>query len=188
MLIAMVDWCGREQRVPSMDVACERGEERSMFKRMLVPIDGSHSSSAVIPYAAEVAQRFGCRVDLLLVEPPSGAKLPHPEHHHPQPKKRDGEAGALLVGSRTPAHVREANERFVARSVEEFTAIGVEAVGQVVCGDIVDEILRAALELRSDLVAMSTRKLAGFDRRETGSIAEEVMWRSKLPVLMVAQG
>ena len=159
-----------------------------MFKRMLVPIDGSHSSSAVVPYAAQLAQRLACRVDLLLVEPPSGATLPYPERRREQPKKRDSEAGALVVGSKTPAHVREANERYVARHVEEFAAIGVAASGQVVCGDIVDEILRAALDLRSDVVAMSTRKLASFDRRETGSIAEEVMWRSRLPVLMVAQG
>ena len=159
-----------------------------MFKRMLVPIDGSHSSSAVVPYAAGLAQRLECRVDLLLVEPPSGATLPYPEQRRAKQKHADSEAGALVVGSRTPAHVREANERYVARHVEEFTAIGVEASGRVVCGDIVDEMLRAALDQRSDLVAMSTPKLAAFDRRETGSIAEEVMWRSKLPVLMVAQG
>ena len=159
-----------------------------MFKRMLVPIDGSHSSASVVPYAAALAQRLGCRVDLLLVEPTSGPKLPHPEHHRPQPKVRDSEAGALVVGSSTPRHVREANERYVARHVEEFEALGVSADGQVVCGDAVDQILRAALDLRSDVIAMATRKLANFARRETGSIAEEVLWRSKLPVLMIAHG
>jgi len=159
-----------------------------MFNRMLVPIDGSHSSAAVVPYAAELAKRLGCEVDLLLVEPTSGAKLPHPDHHRPQPKIRGGEAGALVVGSTTPAYIREANERYVARHVEEFDALGVKAKGQVVCGDAVDEILRAALDLRSDVIAMATRKLSNFNRRETGSIAEEVLWRSKLPVLLVAHG
>ena len=156
-----------------------------MFKRMLVPIDGSHGSSAVVPYAAQLARSLGCRVDLLLVEPPSGGTLPYPERRRTEPK-RDGEAGTLVVGSRTPAHVREANERYIARHVEEFTSLGVEAAGQVVCGEIVDEILSAALDNRSDVVVMATRKLAGA-RREKGSIAEEVLWRSKLPVLMVAQ-
>ncbi len=159
-----------------------------MFKRMLVPVDGSHSSAAVVPYAAALAQRLDCRVDLVLVEPASGAKLPHPDHHRPQPKIRDSEAGALVVGSRTPRHVREANERYVGRHIEEFEALGVRARGQVVCGDTVEEILRAALDLRSDVIAMATRKMANFARKETGSIAEEVLWRSKLPVLMVAQG
>jgi len=155
---------------------------------MLVPIDGSHASAAVVPYAAALAQRLGCRVDLLLVEPASGATLPHPDHHRPRPKVRDGEAGALAARAGTPRHIREANERYVALRVEEFAALGVEAQGQVVCGDAVDQILHAALELRCDVIAMATRKLANFARKETGSIAEEVLWRSKLPVLMVAHG
>ena len=159
-----------------------------MFKRMLVPIDGSHGSSAIVPYAAQLARSLGCHVDLLLVEPASGATLPFPEQHRPRAKKHGGESGALVVGSKTPAHVREANERYIARHVEEFATLGVEAAGHVVCGDIVDEILAAALDRRSDVVVMATRKLAAFARRETGSIAEEVLWRSKLPVLMVAQG
>jgi nucleotide-binding universal stress UspA family protein len=156
-----------------------------MFKRMLVPIDGSHGSSAVVPYAAQLANDLGCRVDLLLVEPPSGATLPYPERGRSE-DGRDGEAGTLVVGSKTSASVREANERYVARHVEEFQALGVEASGQVVCGEIVDEILSAALDRRSDVVVMATRKLAG-GHREKGSIAEEVLWRSRLPVLMVAQ-
>lgn len=158
-----------------------------MFKRMLVPIDGSHSSAAVVPYAAELAKRLDCRVDLLLVEPTSGAQLPHPEHHRPV-NKRDGESGALVVGTSTPNHIREANERYVQRHIEEFEALNVEASGSVVCGDPVEEILRAALDLRSDAIAMTTRKLANYSRKETGSIAEEVLWRSKLPVLLVAHG
>lgn len=159
-----------------------------MFKRMLVPVDGSHWSAAVVPYAAELAQRLGCRVDLLLVEPTSGAQLPHPEHHRPSEKKRDGEAGALTVGTSTPQYIREANERYVQRHVEEFEALNVEASGSVTCGDAVEAILRAALDLRSDAIAMATRKLANYSRKDAGSIAEEVLWRSKLPVLLVAQG
>jgi len=156
-----------------------------MFNRMLVPIDGSHGSASVVPYAAELAKRLACRVDLLLVEPPEGAKLPHPDHH--RPAKPNG-AAAMVAGTLTPVEVREANERYVRRHVEEFEALGVEADGKVVCGEPVDEILKAALEMRSDVIAMATRKLSNFSKRETGSIAEEVLWRSKLPVLLVAHG
>lgn len=159
-----------------------------MFKRMLVPIDGSHSSATVVPYAAELAQRLGCRVDLLLVEPPAGARLPHPDHHRSQPHQ-NGETGALKLGvSSTPPDVRAANERYVKRHVEEFEAMGVDASGSVVCGDPVKEILRAALECRSDAIAMTTRKMSNYARKDTGSIAEEVLWRSKLPVIVVAHG
>jgi nucleotide-binding universal stress UspA family protein len=163
-----------------------------MYERMLVPIDGSHSSAAVVPPAAELARRLGTRVDIVLVEPPSGARLPHPEHHRPiavRPVEQRGGAGdALVPGTATPQAVRSANERYVQRHVEEFHACGVEAQGMVVCGDAIDEILRAALELRSDVIAMATRKLSNFARYETGSIAEAVLWRSRLPVLLIAHG
>ena len=70
-----------------------------MFKRMLVPIDGSHASASVVPYAADLAQRLGCRVDLLLVEPPQGATMPHPDHH--RPARQNGHAATLVVGTGT---------------------------------------------------------------------------------------
>ncbi|HET6615452.1 MAG TPA: universal stress protein [Dehalococcoidia bacterium] len=157
-----------------------------MFKRMLVPIDGSHGSASVVPYAADLAKRIGCRVDLLLVEPPEGAKLPHPDHHRPH--RENGHVATLVPGTQTTSDVRAANERYVHRHVEEFEALGVEASGKVVCGEPANEILKAALLLRSDVIAMATRKLSNFQQRDTGSIAEEVLWRSKLPVLLVAHG
>lgn len=158
-----------------------------MYERMLVPIDGSHSSAAVVPPAAELARRLGTRVDIVLVEPPGGARLPHPEHHRPI-AQRVFESQVLVPGTATPQAVRAANERYVARHVEEFEVSGVCAEGHVVCGEAVDEILRAALTFRADLIAMTTRKMANFARYETGSIAEEVVWRSRLPVLLIAHG
>lgn len=157
-----------------------------MFKRMLVPIDGSHASASIVPYAAQLALPLGAHVDLLLVEPPDGASLPHPDHH--RPATSDGAASAAVPGTGTLTHVREANERYVARHVEEFEALGVRASGFVACGEPVEEILAAALDHRSDVIAMASRKLSNFARRETGSIAEEVLWRSKLPVLLIAHG
>lgn len=157
-----------------------------MFKRMLVPIDGSHASATIVPYAADLARRLGSKVDLLLVEPPDGATLPHPDHH--RPASGNGATATLVVGTRTPAHVRQANERYVQRHIEEFEALGVHAAGRVVCGHPAEMILAAALELRSDVIAMATRKLSNFQERETGSVSEEVLWRSKLPVLLIAHG
>jgi nucleotide-binding universal stress UspA family protein len=163
-----------------------------VYERILVPIDGSHSSASVIPAAVELARRLGSTVDLVLVEPTTGARLPHPEHHRAiavRPvEHRGGTGDALVPGTGTPQAFRAANERYVERHVEEFHACGVEACGTVVCGDAVEEILRAALELRSDVIAMATRKLSNHARYHTGSIAEAVLWRSRLPVLLIAHG
>jgi nucleotide-binding universal stress UspA family protein len=57
-----------------------------------------------------------------------------------------------------------------------------------VSGDPVDQILEAALKHRSDVIAMASRKLSNYSKRDTGSVSEEVLWRSKLPVLIIAHG
>lgn len=158
-----------------------------MFRRILLPVDGSRSSTSVVPYAAELAQSLDCQVDLLLVEPKRGIRLPHPEHHHAK-QAGNGEAGTLRVGSNTSEDVGTANERFLARHIEEFDAHGVAAKGHVYHGEPVEEILRAALDLRCDMIAMATRHRGRFARSKRGSVADEVLWRSRLPVLLVADG
>lgn len=156
-----------------------------MIRRMLVPIDGSRSSGSIVPYVADLANRLDCKVDLLLVEPENGAHLPHPEHHH---QLVSANANAPATEETTAENLRKANKRSVSRHAEEFEALGVHTSGHVRSGNPVDEILSAALELRCDLIAMATRHRGIFARPEKESVAEEVLWRSRLPVLLVAEG
>ena len=158
-----------------------------MFRRILIPVDGSRSSGSVVPVAAELAKRLECQVDMLLVQPENGARLPHPDHHRSaQPGDDDSEATEVEASS--PEEARKANKRYVGRHVEEFEALGVEASGNVRYGEPVEEILRAALDLRCDMIAMATRHRGRFARPDSSSVAEEVLWRSRLPVLLIAEG
>ncbi len=158
-----------------------------MFRRLLVPVDGSRSSASIVPAAAEIAKRLGCQVDLLLVQSKRGSRLPHPEHHLAE-ERGNGEAGTLVVGTFSPDETKEASERYLSRHAEEFEALGVDAGGHLRYGEPVDEILTAALELRSDIIAMATRHRGRFARPKSSSVAEEVLWRSRLPVLLIAEG
>ena len=155
-----------------------------MLRRMLVPIDGSRSSASVVPYAAELAKRLGCRVDVLLVESTGQPDLPHPDHHRFAEDAGNGKEH----DEHMPEDIRQANKRHVRHHAEEFEALGVTASGHVRSGAPVDEILQAALDLRCDLIAMATRHRGRFARPDASSVAEEVLWRSRLPVLLVAEG
>ena len=157
-----------------------------MSRRMLIPIDGSRGSSSVIPYAAELAQSMGYHVDLLVIQPERNAKLPHPIHH--RVADHAGESGMASVGSPTTDEIRQANQEYVDRHAEEFDALGLETNGHVRIGKPVEEILRAALDLRCDLVAMATRYRGRSARPKSTSVAEEIVWRSRLPVLLIAEG
>lgn len=155
-----------------------------MLRRMLVPIDGTRSSTSVVPYAAEIAKRLGCRVDVLLVESEKNPEMPHPLHH----QYGDDNGGSDKRERPTPEEVHQANKRHVRHHAEEFEALGVDASGHVRVGVPVDEILQTALDMRCDLIAMATRHRGRFARPDKTSVAEEVVWRSRLPVLLVAEG
>ena len=95
-----------------------------MVQRILVPLDGTRSSASVVPYAAEMASRMPFKVNLLLVQPERGARLPHPEHH--QQDSRDRASGKTLQRSSSDHDLTRANERYLARHAQEFHQLGVE--------------------------------------------------------------
>ena len=53
-----------------------------MFKRLLVPLDGTRRSASVVPLAVHLAQGFGCNVKLMVVIDTrggeTGAIVPNP--------------------------------------------------------------------------------------------------------------
>lgn len=157
-----------------------------MVQRILVPIDGTRSSASVVPHAAEMASRMGLQVDLLLVEPERRARLPHPEHH--RNGDYGGESGKATLGPPTEDELKKANQRYLSRHAEEFKDLDIKTTQHVRHGEPVDEILMAALDLRADFIAMATRHRGQHARPEKRSVAEEVLWRSRLPVLLVAEG
>ncbi len=157
-----------------------------MVQRILVPLDGTRSSASVVPYAAEMASRMPFKVNLLLVLPESGARLPHPDHH--QQNGQDQASGKSSKNTPSDDDLTRANERYLARHAQEFHQLGVETEEHLRWGVPVDEILHAALDLRCDFIAMATRHRGQHSRSDKRSVAEEVVWRSRLPVLVVAEG
>lgn len=157
-----------------------------MVQRILVPLDGTRSSASVVPYAAEMASRMPFKVDLLLVQPRRGARLPHPDHH--KQNGQDHAPGKPSQDAPSEDQLTQANERYLARHAQEFHLLGVETEEHLRSGVAVDEILHAALDLRCDFIAMATRYRGQHARSNKRSVAEEVVWRSRLPVLLVAEG
>jgi len=73
-----------------------------------------------------------------------------------------GEAGALLEAAGVPAQQRAAR------------------------GEVVQELLSLAAEARSDLIVMGTRGLGPLRGALLGSISQEILRRSAIPVTIVA--
>jgi nucleotide-binding universal stress UspA family protein len=152
-----------------------------MFKRVLVPLDGSRDGARAVEYAAEVAKRFGAEVVLLRVVPPgklpamglSGATAPETvqimvEQSEEQERQDKAAARRYLAGQRT--------------AVE---AAGAAVSAMVEVGDPAAVILTAARQEKADLIVMTTRGRSGVKRAFLGSVADAVVRGTKLPVLVI---
>ena len=138
-----------------------------MFKRILVPLDGSRLAESILPPALYLAGTFGATVVLFHVIEASAPAEVHGERH----LTADSEACAYLAGlvermARPDLHieydVHPAREADVARSITEHTQ-----------------------ELQADLVMLSAHGSGGLRDVLVGSIAQQVIQRGTTPVFLM---
>ena len=142
-----------------------------MFKRALVPLDGSRVAEGVTPFVTEIAGPLNLDVTLLRVVTP----LP--------PTVVDG--GPVVIDD--IEGLRAQAEEYLVPFATELLAKGVRARTEVRCGEAVSEILAAAREDKADLIIMTTHGRTGFGRLLFGSVAEAVLRQADVPVFLIRQ-
>lgn len=143
-----------------------------MYNRILVPLDGSKTAEAILPFVLEIAGPLDIEVTLLRVVVPVPPSVV--------------EGSRQVVVEDTEARRAEA-EQYLDRLAAELRDRGVRVRTVVRRGDPVTEIASAARELEVDLVAMTTHGRSGLGRLLFGSVAEAVLRSTDLPVLMMRQ-
>jgi nucleotide-binding universal stress UspA family protein len=141
-------------------------------RRVLVALDGSPSSEAVLRFLLEIAGPLDMTVVLLRVLEP----IP----------PRAMESVSHLVLEDLTSRRRDAEE-YLAPIAAALRAQGVDASWQVRRGRPAEEILAAAAESNVDLVAMATHGRTGLGRLLFGSVAEAVLRQAPVPVFMIRQ-
>ncbi len=141
-----------------------------MYRRILVPLDGSELAEQALPHANAVAQAFNASVELLQV-------VPIPEE--------GSSAADRPVG--WEAEVAEARE-YLGGIATRFAQAGIECHSNVTSGSVADEILRFCEDAECDLIVMSTHGRSGLGRWVYGSIADRLLRHAKVPVLLVRTG
>jgi nucleotide-binding universal stress UspA family protein len=142
-----------------------------MSRRILVPIDGSPFSERALTLAVPLAQQHEASLVLTLVHavPPVVEGLPV------------AAAGGALDGSTVREHLRAQLER-VARRVA--TRDGVTTATQFREGPVLDEIEAAVADVSASLVVMATHGRGGVSRLWLGSVADSLLRRCTVPVLV----
>ncbi len=144
-----------------------------MYKRMLVPLDGSELAEVVFTYAKELAARLGLDVTLLHVYSPTEQEL--------APMHRSYIERAAEI-------VRLHSEEVQKKSGIQPGSKEVETRGELAVGYPAEQILSYADENDIDLILMATHGRSGIRRWTIGSVADKVLRASKVPVWLVRAG
>lgn len=144
-----------------------------MYKKILVPLDGSALAEKVLPHATALAKGSGAEVTLFTVIQlslgPAGAKA---------------EAIPEALAERMAALKTEALI-YLEKVQRDLKAKGVVAHCLAQEGDVASEIIFFAEKQGFDLVAMATHGRTGIDRFVMGSVAEKVVRGTVKPVLLI---
>ena len=142
-----------------------------MYKRALIPLDGSMVAESIIPFILEVAGPLDMEVALLRVLVP----VPLMTVEGTQVVIED--AGRLRADA----------EEYLASIAAELRAKGIRVTTAVRRGEPVAEILAGAREVDADLIAMTTHGRSGLSRLLFGSVAAAVLSHAEVPVFLMRQ-
>ena len=144
-----------------------------MYQRILVPVDGSHTSTLGLQEAIRIALDQRARLRLISVVD---------EFIIAQNFE-----GLINAGDMIDA-LRESGQKAIrnALALVKKHDLKVEATTFETVGDRVAEVIvREAKKWKADLIVMGTHGRRGFNRMVLGSDAEGVLRHSPVPVLMV---
>ncbi len=167
-----------------------------MIHTILVPLDGSAPSERALPVGCELARALDARLVLVCVAGAASALNQGftDEDRRAISQQYAGVTEEEHVLSTDPGLVEHAQrqvravaeaEHYLASMVARLAKEGMTTDAAVPYGDATQGIL-TEIDLHSaDLVVMSTHSRSGLRRMIVGSVAQEVLARSVVPVLLV---
>ena len=140
-------------------------------KKILFPIDLTDNSTKILPYVLSMAEKFGSQIYLF---------------HVVQDLQRWG--NVFIPHSSTEVYQKEAMEgaeKAMNKVCEKQLQSCPNFKRTIVSGDPAAKILEAIVSEGADMVVMGTHGRRGMDHAIFGSVAENVVKKSPVPVLTV---
>jgi nucleotide-binding universal stress UspA family protein len=147
-----------------------------MYKKILVPLDGSELSQCSLDHVRAIGK--GCEVPeivlLRVVEPLSANQV-----------SSLAQIKGDLVSQLEAEHKAEATE-YITNMAKTLSEEGLAARGEVLYGKAADKIVEYAENNNIDLIIMGSHGRSGITRWAMGSVADRVANHSVAPVLIVS--
>jgi nucleotide-binding universal stress UspA family protein len=149
-----------------------------MAKKILVCLDGSESAEKILPYAIELALGLGGKLILLKVC-----------SSVPLVTAASGSSQYLMVApiacDMSARSQQELANLYLAKKARELVEERIEVDIATIVGSFTDSILRFIEENAIDLVAMTTYAYKGWKRLLYGSVVEDILRESRVPLLII---
>ncbi len=142
-----------------------------MHTRIIVPLDGSERSEAILPYARKLAHDATAEIVLLHVLVEAAPELNVPAVSPLSPPAMDQERQIEAAGYL----------KSITSKLEKEGSCVTYLLRQ---GGVAETILGVAHDMEAQMIAMSTHGRTGMQRLLLGSIAEQVVHDSPIPVLL----
>lgn len=143
-----------------------------MFQKLLVPLDGSPFGELTLEYTRSLAEQYGSHILLL----------------HVVASGWEGEMRAEMpsVEKATQAQGTQDATAYLEEKEQALRGEGFMVTAVIRKGEPVHEmILDTAVAQNADTIIMSTHGFTGLKRLMFGNVAEKVISRATLPVLLI---
>jgi nucleotide-binding universal stress UspA family protein len=129
----------------------------SVFRSIIVPVDGSKLAEAAIPYALAIAAKARSKLRFVLV---------HEERYQP------------LQIDPANVYIKQLTRQYEGQLGSSLSSI-------IITGRAAPQLVQHAGEIGADLVVMSTHGWGGLRRAWLGSVADELIRSTDIPVMVV---
>jgi len=139
-----------------------------MAGNILVPVDGSENSDRAVRFALEMLKDGGGKLHLLNVQAPFG-----------------GGVSTFVRKADIDSYHREEGEKALASALKIAAGAGVPAEKHISVGRPGELAAEFAERVKAAMIVMGTRGHTGIAGVLLGSVAQDVIARSKVPVCLV---
>jgi len=148
-----------------------------MYKKILVPLDGSKLAECALPHVEELAK--GCDTEeVILVSVTERVKGYRVVEGSSQP------LGQRLIPEASGKKEKQA-QKYLDRIAKTMAAKGINVSTEVLLWKPEEAIVGYAKQYGCDLIVMASHGRSGPSRWAHGSVADKVLRASGIPVLMI---
>lgn len=144
-----------------------------MYKKILVPLDGSDRAEAILPHVEELAKRFGSEILFM--------RVVEGDYFVPGYQEVVDISGYEQEYARRKKEVETYLEDIKGR----FSAKGINIRPVIAYDSVVQSILHTAEKEEVDLIALASHGRSGLARAFYGSVASGVLNRIDRPLLII---